>query len=82
MVKTYALFKTKPKLSGDNCVRDISDTNSFIICARQTNKGIFWMNNFDILSDFIKEDTFVYCLDNSNIKNFTFNDLKTQINGN
>ena len=78
MSTTFGLFKVKPELFKDGCVKDISD-DDFIICARRTSGGMIWMNNFDIISIHLPDDTLVYPLDNTHQGIKTIGCIKREI---
>ena len=78
MSTTFGLFKVKPELFKDGCVKDISD-DDFIICARRTSGGMIWMNNFDIISIHLPDDVPVYPLDNTPQNIFCIGDVKKEI---
>lgn len=80
MSTTFKLFKTIPKLDEDLCPTDSEEIDS-VGCAFRSG-GIFWLNNFSIIAEWLPDDTPVYPTDNTPQGIFTIGDLKRKINGN
>jgi hypothetical protein len=82
MSTTFALFKTIPKLDENLEPIDYEDID-IISCAFRSNSGaVRWRNNFDLISEWIPDDTPVYAINNTPQGIFTISDLKRKINDN
>lgn len=76
MSVTFAIFKEKPETFEDGQIKRTIESDSengeslYIECARSCSGYMRWLNGFEIIAQFLPDETPVYPIDDSsNIKN-------------
>lgn len=78
MSTKFGLLKYKPKLDGYGCLHEEDKDIPYVEIAKR-NREIYWINDFDIISKFLSDETPVYPLDNTPQRIFTIKDIKEAI---
>lgn len=80
MSTIFALFKIEPKLDGHGCLHKDDEEIDYIECAKRSNgRGVYWMNEFHIISEHLPDETPIYPIDNDPQGIYTIGDIKKEM---
>lgn len=80
MSTLFGIFKNQPRVDEGGCLvgRAHNEGEDYVICAFRSRE-IQWINGFNIISKYLKDDIKVYPLDNTPQGIYTIGDIKNEM---